>query len=157
MKSESCPREAEVAMAARCDRWPAELDEHTRSCLACAQVRLVAGFLLDVANEPDPDPLPDPRLIFLRARFEARRTVARRATRAISVVQGVAAACGAALGIRVLMWLWPAMRQMFGTVSRLPEPSLLPSGSADPTLVVLVCALVIGAMVLRELAIARAR
>jgi hypothetical protein len=157
MRVEHCPREGEVAEAARSGRWPGELVEHTQSCVACAEVRLVAGVLLREAGAADPDPLPDPRLIWWRARFESRREVARRATRAITVVQVVAAICAAALGIRVLMWLWPAFHQALGAVGKAVTPEVLPAGSADPLLVVLVSALVIGAMVLRELAIARAR
>ena len=48
-------------------------------------------------------------------------------------------------------------RPALGAVGKLVTPDVLPAGSADPTLVVLVSAVVIGAMVLRELAIARAR
>jgi hypothetical protein len=157
MRTEGCPREAEVVEAARSGRWPDELLEHTQSCMACAEVRLVAGFLVREALATDPEPLPDPRLIWWRARFESRREVARRATRAITVVQAIAATCAAAVGIWVLMWLWPAWRQALGAVGKLVTPDVLPAGSADPTLVVLVSAVVIGAMVLRELAIARAR
>ena len=108
MRNSGCLREAEVTEAARSGRWPDDLVEHSQSCMACAEVRLVAGFLMHEALAADPDPLPDPQLIWLRARFGSRREIARRATRAITIVQAIAATCAAAVGIWILMWLWPA-------------------------------------------------
>lgn len=155
MKDPCCPFEGAVAEAARNERWTAELVEHSQSCLACAEVRLVAGVLLAEARADELDPLPDPGLIWIRSRLEARREGVRRATLAITVVQLLGAAFAGAVGIRLLIWMWPALRQAFVAAGRALTPTALPAGAADPALVILVCGVVIGAMVLRELAIGR--
>ncbi len=157
MNSYGCPHEAAVAEAARSGRWTDELVTHSQSCMTCAEVRLVAGFLLAEARAADPEPLPDPGLIWYRSRLESRREIARKATGPITAVQILAAAAAGALGLKVLVWMWPAIHQMLGAAGKALTPPALPAGAADPALVILVCGVVIGAMVLRELAISRAR
>lgn len=157
MNREICPYESEVVEAARRGSWTAELLRHSESCLACAEIRLVAGVLLAEARADELDPLPDPGLIWIRSRLEHRREGVRRATLAITFVQLLGAAFAAALGIRLLIWMWPVLRQAFAAVGRSLTPTTLPAGAADPVLVILACGVVIGAMVLRELAILRVR
>ncbi len=157
MNVHGCPHETAVAEAARSGRWTDELVAHSHSCVACAEIRLVAGFLRHEALAAAPEPLPDPGLIWWRSKLESRREVARKATVTITAVQILAAAFAAGLGLKVLVWMWPAIRQMLGAAGKALTPATLSAGSADPALVILVCGVVIGAMVLRELAIARAR
>jgi len=94
-----CAHEAAVAAAARHGHWTAELRQHCASCAACADTALVAAFLHDEVRgfAAAAAPLPDPRLLWIRAQADARRELLRRATSPIAWLYRVAALAAAAL------------------------------------------------------------
>lgn len=65
------------------------LQDHVPQCPSCQDALLVAAALAVAAD--DDAPLPDPRVLWLRAQRQARARAARRAGRAIDVVQVAAA------------------------------------------------------------------
>lgn len=97
---ETCRFEEAVAAAARSGLWTAELREHRDGCPACAETTLVAAALAAEAavEAADAAPLPEPRVIWLKARLAERERHARRATLAITWVHR-AAALAAALAV----------------------------------------------------------
>lgn len=93
----SCPWEARSAQAARTGFWPEEVAEHRKQCLECQEVALVTAFMAEeLQEEMAPAPLPDPRMLWLRAQLELRQEKARRAEAPITGVQWAAGAVAVA-------------------------------------------------------------
>jgi hypothetical protein len=61
------------------------LQDHAMGCPSCRDALLVSSALAVAAA--DDAPLPDPRVLWLRAKSEARARAARRAVRILDVVQ----------------------------------------------------------------------
>ncbi len=80
MKSVHCEHESDVARAARTGFWPAALQEHARSCPACAEASAVTAALLTesarVGTENHP---PDADQAWFEARRRARLHLRHRA------------------------------------------------------------------------------
>jgi len=103
MSTDPCPI-AERHASAGGSAFEHALEDHVAVCPVCQDALLVAAAL--AAAVDDGAPLPDPRVLWLRAQREARARAARRATRVIGVVQvaaatllaGALAAVGLALG-----------------------------------------------------------
>jgi hypothetical protein len=88
MSTNPCPTAERLASTVG-DARDRSLHDHVAACPACQDALLVAAAL--AAAVGDDAPLPDPRVLWLRARREARARAARRATRVIGVVQVAAA------------------------------------------------------------------
>jgi hypothetical protein len=103
-----CLTEEQIREAAQTGRWTDELRDHCASCSPCAETALVTAALCADARELEADdsPLPDPRLIWLRAQIESRRVKSTRATLAIAWVQRAAIICALAVGLVVVPDLW---------------------------------------------------
>ena len=69
MNRETCGYEDAVRAAAKSGEWSAELVTHRESCMACAELTLVATALAADAEELEAIdvPLPDPKAIWMRA------------------------------------------------------------------------------------------
>lgn len=124
MSARPCEREAAVAAAVRDDAWTDELRAHAAGCATCAEVVFVAGALLDDARAAAEAPLPDPGLIWLEARLRARRLAVARASRPITIVRTVAAACGVGVATVLVIWLEPSFGRWVGWLRR-PAPDLV--------------------------------
>jgi hypothetical protein len=87
MKPANCSQEEAVAMAAGTENWPGALAAHTEHCAVCRDVAQTARAMRDLASplnevdESDPHgisqqtrPLPDPDLIWQRARLDEAHT-----------------------------------------------------------------------------------
>ena len=122
MSANGCPREAEILRAVRADGWTDDLRDHARGCPECADALLVAAWLAEPAGAGAPQPLPDPDLIWWKARLLARRDAVERATRPIAIVQKGAAVTAAAVAAVALGWAWPLLASV---------PRLLTSGFAS--------------------------
>ena len=85
MKSHSCAHEDAVAAAANSGVWTPELRAHRDGCMTCAELTLVVAAMAADAEELMnlTKPLPDPGIIWLRARLAEREDKFRRATRGI--------------------------------------------------------------------------
>jgi hypothetical protein len=102
MSQIQCEREDEVWEACRSDLWTSALREHASYCTACAEVVIVAEFLLHEAEIAGSDAhLPTSSLIWWRAQLVAKNAALTRATRPITLVTALSFLAGA-LG---LLWL----------------------------------------------------
>ncbi len=103
-----CRCEEQVREAAQTGIWSDELRDHCAACSPCAETVLVTAALCADARELETDatPLPDPRLIWLRAQIERRRVKSARATLAIAWVQRVAILSAVMVGLIAAPGLW---------------------------------------------------
>ena len=91
-----CAREQDVLDAIAARRWPdrcdAELRDHVAACSICADVVDVVGPLTDSHDEIwQGIQVPSSGTVWWRAQLRAQQEAARKASRPITVVQGVAA------------------------------------------------------------------
>jgi len=149
----NCPHEKAVAAAARSGDWSPELRLHRDGCLTCAELTLVAAALAADAEEltDDPRPLPDPGVIWLRARLAKRENTFDRATRPIVMVQRATIVVFAAIGLAFAPGLWTLVREGFSSLSFNPSIQGLPRAAGSPLLVLVVSLTVLGALALWEL------
>jgi hypothetical protein len=142
MTPPTCDHERAVLRAVATGAWSDQLRQHLGGCPACSDAALVASVLAREAEELDPGPpLPDPSVIWLRARLEQRRHTARRATRIIDVFQVVAATAGVAATAALAPWLWPRLRDWLGAARASFEGSLPAAAElGQPSVVLLVSA-----------------
>jgi hypothetical protein len=105
MSTNPCPITERLATAdsGALDR---SLHAHVGGCPSCQDMLLVTAALAAAAD--DDEPLPDPRVLWLRARREARARAARRASRAIDVVQMAAATLIAGALVAVAVAVGPS-------------------------------------------------
>jgi hypothetical protein len=152
MKTHSCPHEEEVAAAARSGEWSDELRDHRDSCLVCAELTIViAALAVDADDLSHAAPaLPDPSLIWLRARLSARQREVHRATRWISLVQRATLAVAAAVGLAVVPGLWRLLRGAFDTLDLSSSAAALPRAAGSPVLVLVASMFVLAVLALLE-------
>ncbi len=148
--NEICRFVEAVAIAARSGAWSDELRQHRNSCPACAETTLVVAALAAeaVLEAADATPLPEPRVIWLRARLAERERHARRATLAITWVQRAAvlaaAIAVAAAAPTALTTLRALASRLLGDLSLSPPPIILTGPAA--VLVATFAALALGAL-----------
>ena len=114
MTDDVCRREADV----RKGSWSDELRAHAESCPDCAAAAAVSPWMASFAAMPDREhPLPDPSVVWLKARLLRATVAAERAARPMTVAQMSAyvgvAACWAAL----LMWKWTSIEAWMAGLS----------------------------------------
>ena len=102
-----CDQEEAVATAARTGRLGDDLRAHASACPVCADVLLVTEFLLRQAAAASAEPLPDPGLIWFKARIQARRRAAEKALQPIAVTEKLAWAGGVVAATALLAWIQP--------------------------------------------------
>jgi hypothetical protein len=102
MQTQRCPRSDEAAAASRNQEWDESLRLHAAACPDCQATLLVAGALRGLAEAPAAAPLPDPAIVFRKARilarFQQEEELTRRAMRPVHVAQWTAFAA-AVLGM----------------------------------------------------------
>ena len=74
MMTDPCPRGESVIGAARAGRWSDELTAHVARCDSCRESSTAIRWMIEFGQTVDsaPAPLPDPYLIWLRARIRMR-------------------------------------------------------------------------------------
>ena len=104
MKRDTCPRGKSVVRAARTGRWRDELTTHVAKCDACRESARVARWMFELAEavDPGPDSLPDPHLVWLKARIRRRSQRSRRALLPIRIASVLSA-----IGLGALLALLP--------------------------------------------------
>ena len=148
--SKPCRYEEAVAAAVRSGAWTDELRVHRDDCPACTETTLVVAALVAEAQleAAEPGPLPEPRVIWLKARIAERERHARRATLVITWVQRAAVLVAvAALGFGASSSLAP-LRALAGRLVgglALPAPPLTLAGPAV-VLIATFAALALGAL-----------
>lgn len=85
MNRQSCEREGRTVTAVLSGTLDHESALHTQQCSVCSDILLVAGFLQSNHSLADHErtALPDPQLIWRRARFQANQDAVRLALRPI--------------------------------------------------------------------------
>ena len=122
MKVIECPRESDVLDAVASARWPhrvpRELADHVASCAICTDVVVVAE-----AMRADQDAVwqqadvPSSGQVWWRAEMRARQEAIRKASRPITIAQGVAAMLVLTLTGASGWFAWAWIRQQTPTVN----------------------------------------
>lgn len=72
MQSETCPYERAVLEACRSGEWARELLKHYQNCPFCHEAERTAEWVRAAAVDVAAAPLPDPDLLWIRARLGTR-------------------------------------------------------------------------------------
>ncbi|HUP45786.1 MAG TPA: hypothetical protein VM779_09765 [Thermoanaerobaculia bacterium] len=105
--TERCVHEPQVRLAAVEDRWTDALLQHVSRCDDCAAAGAAAPFMTAFARtDARRRPLPDPAVIWLKARLLRGSVDADRAVRPLNVMQAVAYLVIAAGWAALLTWKW---------------------------------------------------
>lgn len=108
----ACRREADVLRAARDDQWPDALRRHLAECEDCAMTAAVAPWMTRFERMGDRDHrLPDPAIVWLKAKLLQGSADVARASRPLSIVQMVAYLVVAGGWATVLTWKWDAVER----------------------------------------------
>ena len=110
--NEGCRYEPEVLRAAEDDRWTDALRRHLTECDDCVAAASVAPWMDRFANISDREHiLPDPSVVWLKAKLLQGTVDVGRASRPLDVVQMVAYVVVAAGWAGLLMWHWPTVEK----------------------------------------------
>ncbi|HYC61534.1 MAG TPA: hypothetical protein VEK79_18410 [Thermoanaerobaculia bacterium] len=103
----ACRYESEIIRAAEEDRWTDALREHLRGCDDCVAAASAAPWMDRFAHISDREHiLPDPSVVWLKAKLLQTTADANRASRPIDTVQMIAYAIVAAGWAGLVMWRW---------------------------------------------------
>lgn len=108
--SESCRFESHVLRAAQEDRWTDALRAHLGECDECVATASVAPWMERFSRISDREHiLPDPSVVWLKAKLLQGTVDAGRASRPLDVVQMVAYIVVAGCWAGLLTWRWHAV------------------------------------------------
>lgn len=93
MMTNACPREESVLQAARAGRWNDELTAHVAGCDSCRESSTAIRWMIELSRTVDSGtaPLPDPHLIWLKARIRRRSEASWRTLLPIGIACGASA------------------------------------------------------------------
>ena len=101
-----------MSRAARTGQWDDALEAHAAACPACAEAVLISNSLRAIARESeDHKPLPDPYLVWLKAKLTERQVASQRAAKPWDLAE-VLGQC--VVGAVLAGWLlaeWPSIQQ----------------------------------------------
>jgi hypothetical protein len=101
-----CPRESEIFEAVAFNR-EREVRDHLATCAICAEIADVAGALrADHAAACREAAVPSAGAVWWRATVRARAEAAHTVSQPITVLQGIAGACGAGLAVALAGVAW---------------------------------------------------
>lgn len=108
--TEGCRYEPEVLRAAEEDRWTDALRQHLGECDECVATASVAPWMDRFARISDREHiLPDPSVVWLKAKLLQGTVDAGRASRPLDLVQMMAYIVVAGGWVGLLTWRWPAI------------------------------------------------
>lgn len=108
----ACRYESEVLRAAAEDRWTDALRRHLTECDECIAAASVAPWMDRFANISDREHiLPDPSVVWLKAKLLQGTAEAGRAARPLDIVQMIAYVVVAGGWAGLLMWYWPSVER----------------------------------------------
>ncbi len=111
----ACAHEAGILRAASEDRWTDELREHLLECDDCVAAMSVAPWMTRFSRMSDRDHiLPDPAVVWLKAKLLQGSADAARASRPLDFAQFAAYGVVAAGWAALLTWKWDAVRAWMG-------------------------------------------
>ena len=138
----ACRREAEVMRAAREDQWTDALRRHLAECDDCVAAAAVAPWMTQFARMGDREHrLPDPSLVWLKAKLLAGSRDMSRASRPMTVIQLVAYLVVAGGWAAVLMWKWDSVETW---LKGLTPASIVTAPSATASLSMSFIAMILG-------------
>lgn len=73
MSDQFCEQELDVIRAVRSDKWDGSLRIHAQSCPVCAEATRVHAAMSSLINSEQFPPIPDPKLVWLKAQFAERQ------------------------------------------------------------------------------------
>lgn len=132
MSDQFCEHESAAIRAARSGKWEEPLRSHAHRCPVCAGAMRVHAAMASLINSEQIPPIPDPKLVWLKAQFAERQ---RRSTIITRIAAVAYAALIGALGI--------AAYSLFGgragqtNVQDLTDS--LTGSSAVPAMLIVVC------------------
>lgn len=107
-----CRLERDVLRAAEDDRWTDALRLHLTECDDCIATAAVAPWMERFANISDREHiLPDPSVVWLKAKLLQGTAEIGRVSRPLDVVQMIAYVIVAGGWAGLLMWHWPAVEK----------------------------------------------
>lgn len=111
MKSTTCQQESQILRDSRESPLSPQAQEHVAICESCAAALQVDRMLhMEADRDLSIDRLPDPALVWWRARQQSRLHQTERATLPIQIAERLALAVGA-LGLVIGLFLtWPMMQ-----------------------------------------------
>jgi hypothetical protein len=106
-----CPHEPHVIRAAASNEWSESLRAHAAGCADCAAAAAAAPWMqeLSIVDER-PRTLPDPAVLWLKAKLLSASADVERASRPITRLQMAAYAVVAACWAALLTWKWSALQ-----------------------------------------------
>lgn len=113
MIADPCPWEESVLEAARAGRWSDELTAHVARCRSCGESGTAVRWMIELGQTVDsaPAPLPDPNLIWLKARIRTRSEDSGPALLPIRIAC-VASAVGLGVIVARLPWnAWSSLQE----------------------------------------------
>ena len=132
MIADTCPRGEAVAEAARARRWSDELTAHVARCDSCREASTAIRWMIELGQTMDSGqaPLPDPYLIWLKARIRKRSEESWRTLLPI-LIAGGASAIGLGMIVAPLPGnAWRSLRQWLASadIAGWELPSLVSPG-----------------------------
>lgn len=107
----SCRWESDVLRAASENRWPDNLRRHLGECDDCMATAAVAPWMSTFAGMSDREHiLPDPSILWLKAKLLQGTVDAAKAAQPLNVVQIVAYLVVASGWAAVMTWKWDAVQ-----------------------------------------------
>ena len=148
MKLIECAREPEVLDAVASARWPhrvpQELSDHVASCPVCTDVVIVAEAMrADHEAMWQRADIPSSGRVWWRAEMRARQEAIRKASRPMTIAQGVAALLVLALTVGTGWFAWTWLRQQLPTFNLANVSAQAFASPLAASLVVALCALVV--------------
>jgi len=116
--TDECRYEADVVRAASTDAWTDALREHVATCESCTAAAAVAPWMQQFARIDERQrPLPDPAILFLKAKLLRTNTAVDRATLPITRLQIAAYILVATGWAALLTWKRTALLAWFETLN----------------------------------------
>ena len=141
MNDDTCPFEPNVVDAATGGQWSESLRMHVKSCADCAAAAEIAPWMIDFAKHDDREHiLPDPSVLWLKAKLLQSTAAVERASLPITRVQIAAYLIIAAGWATLLTWKWGALMVWLDTLNpgRIATAPAGSTGAAALSMTVLV-------------------
>lgn len=86
MSDQFCEHESAVIRASRSGKWEESLRSHASTCPICSEAMQVYAAIASLINSEQIPPIPDPKLVWLKAQFAERQRRSTMITRIAAVV-----------------------------------------------------------------------
>ena len=130
--NDACPREPDVLHAATTGAWSQATRDHLMHCADCSAAAETASWMSSFAAVDDQThPLPDPAVLWLKAKLLQSNAAAQRATLPITRLQIAAYLIVAASWAALLSWKWNALHTWINGLA--PTHLILGATGAEST------------------------